>query len=256
MKQIRGPLALLIAALALLPSIALSALQVERQVTGAQTNCYLLYDPLSKDAVLFDVGGPIELLLSEISTRKLTLRYIVFTHGHPDHCIGLPAIRDSFPEAKICIHQKDFDNMKIFNKWAREFWPPELVAEWEEDPVMSKIVAFDESTFGIPDIYIKDGQRLTLGNLELVAIHSPGHSPGSVCFRVDGFLFSGDVLFKGNVGRVDLLDGSKDAQVRSVRNLYTLLPDSIRVYPGHGEETTIGYEKQNNKSITIDRVTF
>jgi len=115
---------------------------------------------------------------------------------------------------------------------------------------MSLIVEFDPETFGQPDIFVKDGQSFNLGEFEISAIHSPGHSPGSVCFHVGNYLFSGDVLFYRSVGRVDVLHGSVEDQVVSVRKLYSSFPDETRVYPGHGKFTDIGSEKRENQSIT------
>jgi glyoxylase-like metal-dependent hydrolase (beta-lactamase superfamily II) len=193
-------------------------------------------------------------LLASISHHGLKLRYFFFTHGHHDHFIGLPAIRDSFHAARVCMHRRDFENMQGTDEWARKFFSPDVRAELEKDPEMKKIMDFDEATFGTPDVFVEDGQRFPLGSAQVLAYHCPGHSPGGLCFHVANVLFSGDVLFKGTVGRVDLLNGSREAQIQSVRHLYELLPDSTAVYPGHGGVTTIGAERRGNAKVSATEV--
>jgi glyoxylase-like metal-dependent hydrolase (beta-lactamase superfamily II) len=110
--------------------------------------------------------------------------------------------------------------------------------------------------FKAPDIDLVDDQNFKLGNLTIRTILAPGHSRGSICFHVGNVLFSGDVLFHRQVGRTDLQGGSKDAIVNSVRRLYAELPDATKVYPGHGEFTTIGEEKLQNEEVTAEAVTI
>lgn len=239
---------------ALCSSPATADLVLEHQVTGLQTNCYLLYDSESKEAALFDVGGPVDSLLKIIGERDLDLCYLIFTHGHPDHYAGFHAVRENYPEAAVCMHRADYVNLPHLDEWAREFFGEEDMAESMEDPEFRKMIEFDESTFPEPDIFVVDGRRFGLGKFEMTAYHSPGHSAGSVCFGVDGLLFSGDVLFKGRAGRVDLLGGSREDQIQSIRRLYQLLPDGTKVLPGHGPATTIGAERSGNVDISENDV--
>jgi len=122
------------------------------------------------------------------------------------------------------------------------------------DPETSKLLEFEAATFGVPDLFIDDGQVLEFGSRSIQVLHCPGHSPGSVCFILDGLLFSGDVLFRDSVGRVDVQNSSKEDQVRSVRRLYSTLPENTPVYPGHGDPTTIGREKYENTKVTVNTV--
>jgi len=235
-------------------SCAREGLMMEQVVTGPETNCYLVYDPGTRDAALVDVAGPIEPLLATIDSKNLNLRYFLFTHGHFDHVMGLPAIRDRFPDAAVCMHRLDFDDMAIQRDWALTNFDPEFIEQLRKDPEDAKLFEFDYTTFGVPDIFVTDGQELEFAGRKIRVLHSPGHSPGGVCYYVGRMLFSGDVLFRDSVGRVDVLNSSRDDQIASVRRLYRELPDDTRVYPGHGPATTIGREKQENTRITENQV--
>lgn len=229
-------------------------LVVEHQVTGAETNCYLLYDTKSKEAALFDVGGPIDSLLDIIYGENLGLKYFFFTHGHGDHVVGFPGVRNKFPDAETCIHKQDYEDLFVFQEWLISHFGKETIDEWCRDPEFKKLMDFDPKKFDTPDIFLEDDQSFKLGEFEIATIYSPGHSPGSICFYVDGILFSGDVLFNRKIGRTDLLHSSPEDMIRSVQNLYKLLPDETIVYPGHGEFTDIGSEKKENLEIRADTV--
>ena len=228
-----------------------------RQVTGGiDTNCYLLYGEKSREAALFDVAGAIDSLLQIIAEKELKVKYLICTHGHFDHVVGLPAIKKMYPEAKVCLHRDDYKDMFKQKAWATENLGQEFIDYLLEDPERKKIYDFDVASFGEPDIFVEDNQILKLGYGELKTIHCPGHSPGSVCYAIDDMLFSGDVLFYRSVGRVDVQNGSKEDQIKSVRRLYDLLPDETKVYPGHGQFTDIGAEKRENKYVTVNEVHF
>ena len=226
---------------------------IEHQITGGiQTNCYLIYGEKSKDAALIDVGGTIDSLLLIIKENNLNLDYLICTHGHFDHIIGIPAIKELFPEAKIVMHEDDYKDIFTRMEWAENNLGPDFFEWLKSDPERKKIYDFNVNSFGKADIFINHNQELELGNLTLKAIHSPGHSPGSVCFYADSSLFSGDVLFYRTVGRTDVQNSSREDQIKSVRNLYEILPVYTKVYPGHGQFTDIGSERLENKRITVD----
>ena len=228
---------------------------VLHQVTGPiETNCYLLYDIRSKEAALFDVGGPIDSLITHINNNNLILKYIFATHCHMDHIESVSMIREKFPGALLCYNKEDYENFLISIEWIEKNWDPKELAEMKKDPVLRKWFDYDLSIFGEPDIYLEDNQIYKLGNLKIQTYLSPGHSIGSICYYAGDVLFSGDVLFYRRVGRIDLLGGSNEAMTQSVRRLYDCLPDETKVYPGHGQFTFIGTEKKENEEVTIDSV--
>jgi glyoxylase-like metal-dependent hydrolase (beta-lactamase superfamily II) len=232
-------------------------LKILHQVTGPiETNCYLIFDCETREAALVDVGGPIDTLIEYIEQQELDLKYFLCTHNHPDHVIGVPDIRDRFPEAKTVMHKLDYDDLLVQKEYVLENADDEFIEWLNSDPELRKFLEFDPATFGEPDIFIEEGQVLPLGSFSIKAIHSPGHSPGSVCYLVDGKLLSGDVLFYRSVGRIDTQNGSRPDQIKSVQRLYEILPDSTPVYPGHGQFTDIASEKTENKRIKADTVTW
>ena len=209
--------------------------KLELEETGAlRTNSYLLYEQKSKEAALFDVGGKIEKLLRTIEEEKLILKYIFCTHLHFDHIQGVEKIRQLFPEAKLAYHKKEIPILENSGPFARMF-------------------GFNSKSLGKADFYIEEDEIYNLGELEMKTILAPGHTPGSICFYFDNSLLSGDVLFCQGVGRTDLYGGSYETLLVSLEKLYKL-PDNTKVYPGHGESTTIGDEKNNNPFFSIQNI--
>jgi glyoxylase-like metal-dependent hydrolase (beta-lactamase superfamily II) len=226
-------------------------------VTGGDTNTYLLYDTRSREAALFDVGGVMDKLDSIINEKGLELKYIFVTHSHPDHVYGIPAVRNKYPRSKLGVSKAEWDDNKRYANWENEL-SPNLVVEIKkimaENPEFADLMNFDYDLLKKPDILLKDNQVLRLGKAEIRTFLTPGHSRGSICFLSGNALFSGDVLFKGLVGRTDLPTGSPTEIVTSVRRLYKLLADETKVYPGHGEFTDIGTEKKGNQEVSEKNV--
>jgi hydroxyacylglutathione hydrolase len=223
------------------------------QVTGIiKSNCYLLYDAHSKEAALFDVGGPIDSLLTIIIDEGLKLKYIFCTHCHVDHVYGVPAIKTRYPEVKICFSREEYEDTKLYEAWESKL-DSSMVAEMKKSPSTVELMNFDFSLLGKPEVELSDNQIFSLGELEIKTFLSPGHSRGSICFNTQNILLSGDVLFYRTVGRRDLPgSGSKEDIVKSVRRLYFSLSDKTKVYPGHGRFTDIESEKKENTRVTIN----
>jgi hydroxyacylglutathione hydrolase len=261
MKHLIGPLSVLFLGVLSAASCSRPAKPVVvSQVVGPiEVDSYLLYDAKSREAALVDAPGPIDRLESEIGAKGLAVKYVFVTHGHCDHVIGLTALRERFPGAKVCFSREEYEDMPLYERWEEKL-PPQEVARMKAalgpggDPALAALLTLDFDSIGKPGILVSDGQVFELGGLEVRAILAPGHSRGSVCYLADGVLFSGDVLFAGQVGRTDLMDGGREAIVKSVRRLYAGLPDGTKVYPGHGPSTTIGAEKKGNEEVSADAV--
>ncbi|MDH5298955.1 MAG: MBL fold metallo-hydrolase, partial [Desulfobulbaceae bacterium] len=192
--------------------------------------CYLVSCPATGEAAIIDPGGDEERLLKELQRRRLTLRYLINTHGHPDHTLGNARLKAA-TGAAIIMHRDD--------------------ARWIATPEARAAFAYMGLPFSPPpDRTVIDGDMLPLGTLSLRVIHTPGHSPGSICLLAGGNLFTGDSLFVGAAGRVDLPGGSFPVLIDTLAAKIATLPDETVVWPGHdyGETptSTVGREKQEN----------
>jgi hydroxyacylglutathione hydrolase len=227
--------------------------KVLHQVTGPiETNCYLIYGIKSKEAALIDPGWRIDTLIIFIKENNLNLKYIFVTHGHIDHFYYLPEIKKQFPKVKWCMQKDDYQGIFTYPEWALKNYGQEWVDNARSDPDTRAYIEFDNNLIGVPDIFVADNQIFKLGFLEIKTILSPGHSPGGICYYTGNILFSGDVLFYRTCGRTDTQYGSREDQIKSLRKLYELFPDSTVVYPGHGKFTDIGSEKKENSRVTVD----
>jgi len=183
-----------------------------------ETNCYLVYD--KKAGILIDPAVFDKQVLEFIKNNQLKIEYILLTHGHFDHISGASDFAKEL-NAKICLHP---DDLSLTQGLARG---------------LGKIWGYN-SKFFQPDILLKDGQQFKIGDLDFKVIHTPGHSPGGVSFyfKKEKILFSGDTLFASSYGRTDLPGGDEEKILASIKKLLKLPPET-KVYPGHGEETTV-----------------
>lgn len=189
-------------------------------------NCYLVYDEKTKDAFVVDPGDEPDLVLDSIKEEALHVKYIICTHGHFDHIGAVKELKDE-TGAQIILHRGDLEIYKHSPEVAKQFFGIEIESQPE------------------PDKLLENEEMLMLFGKEIKFIHTPGHSPGSICIYFDNYLLTGDTLFAGSVGRTDLIGGSMEQLLNSLKKIATLPPDTV-VLPGHGPKTKIGLEKKSN----------
>ena len=188
-------------------------------------NMYILIDEETKKCAVVDPGGASDKILNYIKRNSLELEYILLTHGHGDHIGAVNTIK-SRTNAKVVAHNDEQellnDNRKNLS-YAMHCGPQELNA----------------------DVYVNDKDKLELGNLKLSFIHTPGHTKGCMCIRVNDDMFTGDTLFAGSIGRTDLYGGDYKQIEKSLRKL-AKYEDKVKIHPGHGPSSTLGIEKMSN----------
>lgn len=191
-------------------------------------NCSLLGDEVTHQAVIVDPGDNIAEILSRLARHKLTLQQIVVTHAHIDHVGGAARLRE-LTGAPISMNPLDLPLLDMM----------EMQAGW---------IGVPTPQVRRPDAEADDGLRLGLPSLPMEVLHTPGHTPGSICLHLPqhALLFAGDTLFAGSIGRTDLPGGNGRQILRSLRDRLLVLDDHTRVLPGHGPETTIGAERETN----------
>ena len=194
-------------------------------------NTYILYDD-NKNAFLIDPGNFFDeetsQLINFIEDKELTIQSILLTHAHIDHVLGL---------------QKAFDRFQV----------PVLMHELEQEildrnPMDANRFGFLFTPFQGNTDYLAEGEEISLGKHNFKVLHVPGHSPGSIAFysEEDRLVVSGDVLFEGSIGRTDLYKGNHEQLLESIRSRIFVLDDEVKVYSGHGNPTTVGFERTHN----------
>jgi hydroxyacylglutathione hydrolase len=196
------------------------------QLGWFETNCYLIWDPISRHALVIDPGAPSEDLETAIVDERLRVTAIINTHGHADHIGGNFRVK-SLTSAPLFIHENDQamlqdDNLNL----SAQFGYP-LVSPPADD-------------------LAHDGQQFILGRHQIEIYHTPGHTPGSICIMTDGYLLSGDTLFAASVGRTDLPGGNMERLIKSLQEKIIPLPSNTVIFPGHGPFTTLDREKKKN----------
>ena len=198
-----------------------------------QENTYIIYDSASREAAIIDCGALFpqeeEAIEAFVADNGLTIKYLLNTHLHLDHCFG--------------------------NHWAAGRYGVSPMAHADDETLLARM-GEQARMFGLPfevkteklGKYLNDGDILMLGEHEIKVIHTPGHSRGGLCFYIPsaGWLVSGDSLFEGSIGRTDLEGGSYATLIKSITERLMTLPEETIVYPGHGSYTTIGDEKKCN----------
>jgi len=192
-------------------------------------NCSVLGDEKTGEAIVIDPGDEGARVQEILLRHRLRVRYIVVTHAHIDHVGGIEALKKA-TGAAVLMNES---NLPLYQNLA-------LQAAWlgVAPPAAVEV-----------DQFLKDGDTVKCGTHSLEVLHTPGHSPGSLCLHLPGVqqtIFSGDTLFQASIGRTDLWGGSFEQIIRSIKNSLLVFPDATRVYPGHGPATTIGEERESN----------
>ena len=195
-----------------------------------QANTYLVCDETSRLGFIVDLGGYSRELKNIIEKNDIQIQYIVLTHGHGDHIGGVQEHLKDFPDAKVVCSRAE-EKMLL-------------------DPELNEAHHFGPEKVSFkPDILVDDGDTLTVGNMTMKFIMTPGHTEGGMCILVDDVLFSGDTLFCRSIGRTDLAGGDFRTIMESIKKKLFLLPDETQVLPGHMGPTTIGFEKEHNPFV-------
>ncbi|MDQ4064973.1 MAG: MBL fold metallo-hydrolase [Actinomycetota bacterium] len=201
-----------------------------REVGPLACNCYVVGDPIAKQAIVIDPGGDADEIAEAVAARGLTITAIVATHAHFDHIIGAHRLRE-LTGAPFHMHPSDAPLLPWMQESGRLFLGVDLPPPPEIDTPAT------------------EGDSLSAGAATFHVLHTPGHSPGSISLSTDGALFSGDTLFAGSIGRTDLPGGDTNALLAAVRAKLYVFDEDVPVYPGHGPATTIGREKATNPFV-------
>ncbi len=206
-------------------------IKIGRIVLGiCQTNCYFLYEEGKTDVIFVDPADRGDWIYDKLKEAGFSVAGILLTHAHFDHIWGAEKLRE-LTGAKIYAYEAE--------------------KELCEDAVKNISDSAGRPCVVHPDVYLKDGEEVTIAGMTAKVIATPGHTIGSCCyyFEEEKMLISGDTLFCESVGRTDFVTGSMSAIVRSIKEKLFVLPDDVKVYPGHNDETTIVYEKKYNPFV-------
>lgn len=201
----------------------------QMEVGNMAVFAYLIADGEGGDGLVIDPASDVDNIIATAEKNKITIKYIVNTHGHVDHISGNADMKKK-TGAEIIIHK---DDAPMFTS------TPTMILRM-----------FGAKQSPPADTIVSDGDSIAVGNVSLTVIHTPGHSPGGMALYTDGIVFTGDTLFVEGVGRTDLPGGSWPVMLRSIRDKLFTLPEETKVYPGHNygpmPTSTIGHEKRHN----------
>ncbi|MCT4605403.1 MAG: MBL fold metallo-hydrolase [Marinisporobacter sp.] len=203
---------------------------IERIQAGVYAvNCYIVVCEDTKKACVIDPGGDADEILNYIEKNQLELDFILLTHAHGDHIGGIPRLKE-MKNVPVFLHKEDEGMLMDASK------------------NLSSMMSGPNIGLS-PDKLLLDGDIITLGNLKLNIIHTPGHTRGGICIKVLDTLFTGDTLFANSIGRTDLEGGSFEQIIDSIKRKLLVFDDRVKVLPGHGPYSTIGAERIHNPFI-------
>lgn len=204
-------------------------MKIERLVLGdVRTNCYLLINEKTLETIIVDPADRADVIIRKAVDEGLNLKAVFLTHGHGDHILAVSDLKRDF-------------GLKVYASETEK----ELLSDPEQN--------LSRALFGVavtvkPDVLLEDGQEFEEAGMKFRMLLTPGHTPGGCCYYQpeEKVLFSGDTLFSGSIGRTDFPGGNLSTLVRSVKEKLLVLPEDVKVYPGHEEMTSIGQEKKYN----------
>lgn len=199
------------------------------EVTSFLMNCYIVGCEKTHDCAIVDPGGSFSIIDERITALGLNPKMILLTHGHADHIGAVGDLKNKY-NIPVYIHELDSELIK----------KPELNFSYE---LFRKSISLDY------DMLLSDGQIIELGEIKIKVIHTPGHTRGGVCFKIDDIILTGDTLFERSIGRTDFPGGSMEDIINSIVNKLFIYSDEVKAYPGHGSETSIGAEKKANPYV-------
>lgn len=212
----------------------MSLLRTTFPVGALGCNCTIVACPETRQALVVDPGDEAPRIIDELGRMGVTAVSIVHTHAHFDHVLGAGALARA-TGADVLLHADD--------RWL-----------WDNVEMQAGLFGLRAAAQAPPTRPVADGEALGFGRREARVLHTPGHTPGSLCFYLEHagerpILFAGDTLFAGSIGRTDLWGGSPEQIVKSIRGPLFALPDETLVVPGHGPETTVGAEREDNPFV-------
>jgi hydroxyacylglutathione hydrolase len=192
---------------------------------GDDTNCYIIADEKSKEAIVIDPAGEVDKIIDMINVLQVSVKYILITHCHGDHIGGVEELRNRVG-GKVLVHILDVDGL------------------YDENISLTYYIGMQNIRLEA-DSRLNDEDIIHIGDIEFKILHTPGHTKGSICLYCKEYhmLFSGDTLFRGTWGRTDLPTGSFEDIIQSITNKLMTLPDETIIYPGHGKSSIIKEEK-------------
>ncbi|MEN6412594.1 MAG: MBL fold metallo-hydrolase [Veillonellales bacterium] len=203
---------------------------IKLQVGYIGTNCYIAYCEKTLQAAIIDPGGNAEEISAALNRNRLSVAYIINTHGHADHILANDTLRQA-TGAPVLIHQQDADMLTNAQRNLSMFISGSSVAVQPADRLLA------------------EGELIHVGSFTFKVLYTPGHTPGGISLLTEDVVFCGDTLFAESVGRTDFPGGSYSQLIASIKEKLLVLPDEIKVLPGHGPATTIGWERKMNSFI-------
>ena len=206
-------------------------IEIKTVVLGqVNTNCYFVWNTETKEGIIIDPADNADYIIEMVQKEQVTLKGIYLTHAHFDHMLAASLVAGAYRAPVYCLAKEK---------------------EVAESTRLNLSDYFGCAYALVPDGVLQDGEVVQVAGMQMQVLHTPGHTKGSACyyFAEEGILFSGDTLFLESVGRTDFPTGNSAVLAQSIKEKLYVLPEEVKVYPGHGSATSIGYEKKNNMFV-------